>query len=119
MVNLTITRGDTLVFTAAILQSGAAFNLTGCTVRMTAKWGFADADGAAVFARTSPSTGIYLGTPAAGIATVTLVPANTASLPAAIVILKWDLQVTDGSAHVYTVASGDLVVNPDVSVTTP
>ena len=118
-VNLQMKRGDTFVFTVTVAQAGAAYNLTGSTMRMTAKWNYTDADNQAVFTCTSPSNGIVLTTPASGIATVTVAPSKTSSLPANPVFLYYDIQVTDGSGNVYTVVDGILTVNPDVSITTP
>lgn len=117
--NIQMRRGDTYVFTLNVIQSGAAYNLTGSTVRMTAKRDYNDADGSATFTRSSPSTGIVLTSPTLGIATVTISPASTSSLPAAEVILYYDIQVTDSSGNVFTVVDGLLKVLPDVSITTP
>ncbi len=117
--NLIVKRGDTSIFGLTVTQSGAAYNLTGATIRMTAKWNLADADGSAVFFRTSPSTGISITSAAGGLATITLSAANTSSLPATPVNLFYDVQVTDGSSNPFTVQDGILTVLPDVSVTTP
>lgn len=117
-VNLNMKRGDTLSFTLTVTQSGAAYNLTGASIRMTAKWAYGDADNAAVFTRTIGS-GITVASPATGIATVALTAANTSSLPANPVQLVYDIQVTDSSGNIFTVVDGLLTVTPDVSITTP
>jgi hypothetical protein len=117
--NLIMTRGDTYTFTLAVTQAGVAFNLTGCTLRMTAKYNVTDLDSAAVFSLTSPSTGIAITNAAAGLATVSIPPSGTSTLPGAQIPLFYDIQVTDSSSDVYTVASGTLYVQPDISITTP
>lgn len=117
-VNLQMKRGDTVSLTVTVTQNGSPFNLTGCAMRMTAKWNYTDADGSAVFTRTVGS-GIVLTTPLSGIATVTIAPANTSSLPAYTNNLFYDIQVTDTGSNVYTVQNGILTVDPDVSITTP
>lgn len=117
-VNLSMTRGDTLQFTLTVTQSGAAYNLTGCSIRMTAKYDPTDLDASKVFVRTVGS-GITVASPTTGIAAVALTAANTSSLPAAPVNLYYDIQVTDGSSNIFTVVSGTLQVLPDISITTP
>ncbi len=117
--NLTMRRGDTATYTVTVTQAGAAYNLTGSIMRFTAKWAFTDSDGDALFARTSPSSGITFTNAAGGIASVTLAPANTSTLPGSEVRLNYDIQVTDGSGNVYTVIDGLLIVLPDVSIATP
>ena len=117
-VAISMTRGDTFTFNLAVTQSGAAYNLTGASIRMTAKWNYTDADNAAVFSRTIGS-GITVTNAAGGLATVSIAPSNTSSLPATTTNLYYDIQVTDSGANIYTVAYGVLTVNPDVSITTP
>lgn len=112
-----MTRGDAFTFTLTVTQAGAAYNLTGCSIRFTAKWSYSDADGSAVFSRTVGS-GITVTNAAGGIATVALAPSNTSSLPASRTDLVYDIQVTNGS-NPFTVVQGTLSVYPDVSVTTP
>lgn len=119
VTNLLMTRGDTFTFNLTVTQSGAAFNLSGVTLRMTAKWSYADADNAAVFTARSPSNGIVITNAGGGLATVTLAPAMTSGLPPAQVNLYYDIQVTDGSGNIYTIAAGVLTVSPDVTLTTP
>lgn len=117
-VNLSMTRGDTFSFTLTVTQSGAVYNLTGCSIRMTAKYDPADVDASKVFVRTIGS-GITVASPATGIAVVALAAASTSSLPAVPVPLFYDIQVTDGSSNIFTVVSGTLTVLPDISITTP
>lgn len=117
-VALSMTRGDTFAFNLAVTSAGAPFNLTGCSIRVTAKWDYANLDAAAVFTRTIGS-GVTVTNAAGGLATVVIAPSNTSTLPANPVNLYYDIQVTDGSSNVYTVNSGILTVSPDVSITTP
>jgi hypothetical protein len=114
-----MTRGDTYVFDLAVIQNSLPFDLTGATVRMTAKWNYTDADLAAVFAISTDTGDIVVTDAAGGLATVTVPITATSSLPAAQVQLVYDIQVTDSASHVFTVNSGILYVQPDVSITTP
>lgn len=119
--NISMKRGRTLVFTLALTKAGVAYNLTGLspTLRMTAKYDPHDADGSAVFSRTSAVGGqIDITSVSGGLATVTIVPANTSPLPASQVNLYYDIQLTD-STGVWTVQDGILTVLPNISLTTP
>lgn len=116
--NLQMRRGDTYAFNLTVTQAGSAFNLTGASVRMTAKWAYTDPDSDAVFVRTVGS-GIGFLSASGGLATVTIAPANTSSLPGNSVNLVYDIQVTDVSDNIYTIVDGILTVLPDVSITTP
>lgn len=117
--NLQMNRGDTFTFTVTVTQAGAPFNLTGSSLRMTAKYQPTDPDGSAVFSCTSPGGGITLTAPTQGIATVTVAPGKTSSLAGNRYDLFYDVQVTDASSNVYTVVQGILTVFPDISITTP
>jgi hypothetical protein len=111
-------RDRTFTFSLAVTQNGVAFNLTGASIRMTAKWQYSDPDASAVFALTV-GAGITVTNAAGGLATVTIAANKTASLPANLVPLVYDIQVTDASSNVWTVADGTLYVQPNVSITTP
>lgn len=117
-VNLTTYRDRTFTFNVAVTQSGAAYNLTGATLRMTAKYNYTDSDAQAVFALTS-GTGITVTNAAAGLATVTISPSKTLTLPFNQVNLVYDIQVTDAGGNVWTVVDGILYVLPNVSILTP
>jgi hypothetical protein len=117
--NFTMTRGDNATLTLTVTQNGAAFNLTGCSIRMVAKRAYSDADGSAVFVRTVGS-GITITDATNGIASITIAPNNTSGLPRGYrTILVYDVQVTTGTGSVFTVIDGELVVKPDVAETTP
>jgi hypothetical protein len=111
-------RGDTYTFDAAIILNGAAVDLTGGTVRMTAKWSVSNADNAAVFQLTSVgSDGITITDAAAGEIRVTISSARTTSLPARKVELPYDIQFVNSLGSVFTVLYGTLTVVPDVTIT--
>lgn len=117
--NLELRRGDTHVFDLTILNAaGTAMNLTGATVRFTAKNNLSDADGSAVITKISPSSGIVVTDAAGGLARLTLLPADTSSITQERV-LYYDVQVTDGSSVVTTVLEGTLAIRLDVSVASP
>lgn len=111
-------RGDTVVYDGVATVGGSAVNLTGCTLRMTAKNRRQDTDAQAVFVLSSPSDGIAIVSAAAGTFTVTLVPADTLAMPAAR-NLEFDLQITDATGQVFTADSGILPIALDASITTP
>lgn len=114
-MDLSMRRGDTLRIDHTVTQGGAALNLTGKTLRFTAKRSHADGDAAAVFTKMIGS-GITVTNAVGGLASTTISPADTSGLPALAQLLVWDLQLVDGS-NVYTVETGTLLVSPDVSVT--
>lgn len=112
-------RGDTLNFTGTVTDStGAAVNLSGCTLRFTAKLVATDTDAASTAIKKYTGSGVTHINEAAGTYRVTLTPADTSSLTATTVYV-WDLQLTDGSSQVFTVADGTLTILPDVGITTP
>lgn len=118
-VNLEMVRGDTRVWSMTIkTRDGNPFDLTGYTVKMTAKRAVTDADGSAVFQKTSPAGGITINSPTAGTITVTLSPSDTSGLPAYTIRLVYDLQVTNGT-DTRTALLGYLLIKPDVTITTP
>ena len=113
---LRFVRGDSFKFVLDIDIDGSPYNLTGTTMKMTAKWSHSDSDANALFQKTI-GDGITYTDAANGQAQIILAPADTISLPPQIVVLQYDVELTDGSS-VYTVARGDLAVLPDVTVGT-
>lgn len=112
-------RGDTNTYTGTVLDSSdAAVNLTGCTLRFTAKLARSDADDATGVITKTTGSGITHVNAAAGTYRITLDPEDTDALTAA-TLYWWDLQLTDGSGGVFTVGSGTLTMTTDVGVTTP
>lgn len=115
-MNLSMVRGDTAVFTVTI-SSLPSSGLTGCTLYFTAKRDVSDPDTSKVFQKSSGS-GIAVTTVGSdtvpGVASVTVSPSDTSGLPAYTQSLAWDCVLVDGSGNHTTVASGLLVVSPDV-----
>lgn len=110
---LTMFRGNTKKWTAALKLGGLPLNLTGATgLWFTAR----RAPGAnpPVFQK-SIGAGIAVTDAAGGIASITLQPADTAGLPSQQVQLSYDLEYEAGG-EVYTVAAGRILVEPDITV---
>ena len=114
-MDFTISRGDTPSFNIAVTQAGAVFSLVGCSMWFTAKWAYKDLDAAAVFQKTI-GAGITLTNAALGLATATLAATDTSGLAAVKVLLVWDIQVRTAGGLTFTVASGNLIVTPDVTL---
>lgn len=119
-MDLTMTRGDARTMSVPMTLEGVAWEIpVGATVRFTAKRKTSDLDGAAVITKTTGS-GI---TAVADVATITIAPADTDALAAATVntTLHYDVQVTGAASSFgpWTVASGRLIVEPDVSRAAP
>src|SRR5579859_4647001 len=116
---LTLTRGDTGIFTTSISNLSAS-GLTGYSAWFTAKRDPSDADTGAVFQKTITSGGIQITTAGnattPGFLTTTVVPADTDTLPAGYaVLLVYDVKVKDGSGVETTVDSGTILVSADVT----
>lgn len=114
-VNHRIIRGDTYVRGFTVQQDGSAFNLTSCTLKLTAKYNYEDSDASAVFQLSSPSSGITIVTAASGTAKFTISPSNTSLLPLRKVDLVYDIQLKDSSNNIYTIAYGKITVVPNVT----
>jgi hypothetical protein len=122
MTRLATYRGDNESFTITVRDAaGALVNLTGATLRFTAKYRASDLDAAAIFSKTT-GAGITHAADQAGVgkglATVALVPGDTTTLPAPLVVV-WDCQLRDAAANVQTVATGSLRIRADISRTAP
>lgn len=116
MTLLTMTRGDTRVFRVTLTDAdGAPLNLTGLTLKFTAKRRTSDADDDAVIAKAS-SAGITLVDGPNGIADITILPADTDSYSDTAPLL-WDVQVENGATDIRTPLSGWLIVAGDVTRT--
>jgi hypothetical protein len=112
MTALTMTRGDTAYLDITITHPNPGATLDGCTLKFTAKRDYNDAQSSAVITKTT-SSGITITGDLT--ATVKMLPANTSSLEAGPVMLYWDLELTDATPDTFTVASGTLTINPDVT----
>jgi hypothetical protein len=80
----------------------------------TAKHNIKDADDDAVFQKTLGG-GIVIDDEDSSKAVITVMAADTADLPDYQTRLRWDLQSKDGEGLVKTLASGVLIVEPDVT----
>lgn len=112
-------RGDSHELDVAIAKDGVPLNITGCTLRFTAKRDKSDPDLEAVISKVSTdSSEIEITDALNGEATIHLVPGDTAALTQ-VTTLYYDVQVTDGTGRVSTVVSGRIKFKLDVTVTTP
>ena len=110
---LTMFRGNTMVFDFSITLGGNSVDLTGAGIWFTAK----TSPGASnVVFQKAVGSGITVTDAASGAGLIELVPDDTQGLGARTVRLYFDLEVEIAGA-VYTVAAGRLVVEPDVTAT--
>ena len=108
-------RGDSATIVVEI--TGAQLEgavLEGAQLRFTAKRSINDEDADAAISKTSDDGEI---TVEDNVVTIAIEPADTADMNRR--SLVWDLQVTDASGQVVTVAVGNLRILADVSRTTP
>lgn len=118
-IRLRMTRGDDRDFDLTLTEDGAAMNLTGATVRFTAKRSVLEADSSAVIAKDSGGNGIVIdANPLLGTAVLTISAADTADLTDRVTTLVWDVQVTRAGLTV-TPLAGFLEITADVTVTAP
>jgi hypothetical protein len=112
MADLTAVRGDTNEYDVTVTRDGSALDLTGATLKFTAKRSMDDSDLQAVFQKTIGS-GIVVTDEPGGLATLTVDPADTSSLPAPR-SFHYDLELTESDGRVTTVAIGQLRLSADV-----
>ena len=113
-IDLEMMRGDTKVFDVTITdEAGAAVNLTGSTVKFTAKNRVGDAQGVAVIALTT-GDGVELTDAANGVARVTIAPDDTSGFTSK-KTLEYDVQVAETGGRVSTPVRGTLTVEMDVT----
>lgn len=113
--NFEMWRGDTEVFDTAITVSGVAVNITGCTLRFTAKQSLQDSDADAVFQLITPVEIVITNGPG-GLCTITVASADTSGVTQAI-RCYCDLQLVDTLGNVSTTATGTLLIKIDVTET--
>lgn len=118
IINEEAFRGDTVTFDVTnIKKGGAAVDFTGCSFWCTGKRSRGLADAAAVFQVTGTLNAQgQVTAPESGKLSVKLLPAATSTLPAARTELQIDVQYKDLLNDVWTVASGILMIEPDVTV---
>lgn len=110
--NIKLRRGDSRTITIAVVDSaGDPYDLTGLTVWFTAKTKYSLADASAEIKKTI-ADGISV---ASNVATISIDPDDTNSLPDRDNFLQYDFQIKDGSGGIYTVAAGKMVIEPDVT----
>jgi hypothetical protein len=117
MTALSMYRGDDREFTLTLTEDGAPMDLTGATLRFTAKHSAGDADVDAVVAKETGAGIVIDADPETGIAVVTVDAADTTSL-GGFTRLVYDVEVTRGGST-RTVLAGRLDVLVDVSGTSP
>jgi hypothetical protein len=107
MTVLEMTRGDTTTFDVTLTDGdGDPLDLTDLDLTFTASH-------AAMVITKTVGDGITVTDLAGGLASIELVPDDTADLEERMV-LDWDLQVSDGT-DVYTPLAGSLLVEMDVT----
>jgi hypothetical protein len=108
-------RGDTEVFDAAITVSGVAVNITGCSLKFTAKRSLQDADADAVFQLVTPTEIVITNGPG-GLCQINVASLDTSGLLVP-TLCYCDLQLVDTLGNVSTTATGTLMVKIDVTRT--
>lgn len=112
---LRIARGDAATFDiSASKGDGTAQDITGSSLWFTAKHRLDDEDGDAVIAKSTGAGGVAIVDGPAGLARVTLAPADTEGLTSP-TTLHWDVQAKDPSNAIRTLARGRLYVDLDVT----
>lgn len=115
-VDLECYRGDTTAWTINVSYQGLPVDLTGATLTMSAKRGFAAST--YVFQRVT-GNGVTHDADQVnnrGKAVVKLAPLSTSGLPPDKVVLRYDLQVITSAGDTWTVGAGQLTVKPDVTL---
>jgi hypothetical protein len=116
-IDLELDRGDTGRYNMSF-----SVNLTGAKVWFTAKRYMTDADGAALIALSTTTSGITITDGPAGQASLVIPPAATAALttpnPPTPLALWYDIQVKESDGTVTTVQKGRLLITGDVTQST-
>jgi hypothetical protein len=112
----TFVKEDAYAFDSVVVINGAAYDLSNCTLTMTAKYSVDDTDALAVFQKdNSTLTGITVTSATDGEFTVELLNTDTSALPNREVRLVYDIQLKTSTGKRYTVSRGTLVVKPGVT----
>ena len=112
IVDLEMVRGDTGEWTVTFTDNaGTLIDDPTAEYRMTAKFLETDLD-PGVFSVTATQS-------APGTATLVVDPSDTRSLRSIVISLVYDIQVTETGGRVTTIQKGNLIINPDISITTP
>jgi hypothetical protein len=107
---------DTILTITVIDGADQPLDLTGKTLRFTAKRHMSDDQADAVIAKSSGNgiTHLAQSGDTLGEAEVAIVPGDTATLPAYTVALFYDVELADGDER-YQTESGTLSIMPDVT----
>ena len=113
-MDLTMTRGDTPTWTITIKRQGSVVDLTGATIKFTARKTVDSPD--VFFQKSTTGGGITISSPAAnGICVLALDAADTNSLPISKdTTLLVDLEVTESDGYKSTTL-GTLLVQVDIT----
>ena len=114
-MELEIFRGRTNKINVYVSENGAAYDLTGCSLYMTAKSEVTDADAAAIFQLGTAGGTIVVTSAINGQAQVVISPTHTATLPYAKKILYFDLMLKTSQGEYWTIASGTFAVKPNIT----
>lgn len=136
--NFEVTRGDTIQLPltvyhlsgilsgyAAVPQSVdtnvSAANISAASSSATficrGKYAHGDSDASAIFTLASPASGISVTSASGGQLDLLFAPGDTSVLPPREVPVVWDLQMIL-STKVYTLIKGEMLVKPDVTIST-
>lgn len=107
--------GDTIALQVTLSRNGVPIDLTGATLWFTAKDDLDDLDADAVFQKKTGGLGIAVTSAVNGQATVTIPPADTASLVNEPQTLECDVQLLEADGTLTTVARGQLILQPQVT----
>jgi hypothetical protein len=118
VAELEIYRARTSKVNILVTQSGVAYNLSGCTLWLTAKFEYGDADSEAVFQLSSPSNGIEITSAADGEAQATIPYSGFTEVLYQKKVLYFDIQLKTAAGEYYTIAEGTFTVKPNVTRTT-
>lgn len=116
MFNIEMIRGDTKSVSFVAFQDEDILDLTGATVRFTAKHDYFDADSAAVIKLDNSGLGgISITSASGGEGTITIPKTSTTGLPYHRTDLYYDLKVRDTLSQEFTIARGRLIVFPNAT----
>lgn len=108
-------RGDTEIFDAAITVASVAVDITGCSLKFTAKRSLQDLDADAVFQLVTPTEIVITNGPG-GLCTINVASLDTSAENQAI-RCYCDLQLVDTFGNVSTTATGTLLIKLDTTET--
>jgi hypothetical protein len=105
--DITVTRGDTRTLTVTITDSaGDPYDLTDAAITFTVD---------DLFDAKTIGSGIVVNTPASGVFTITIDPADTTDAPDARVAYPYDIELVLSDGSVKTPQRGLFIVLPDVT----